>query len=68
MAVDLLDHTDRVDAYTGPPLALRDNVLSRRTLRDAFQALRARLRSFSPYGTACSHAKRPISNLIKRQI
>jgi hypothetical protein len=34
MAFDLLDHTDAVDAYTDPSLALRDNVLSRRTLRD----------------------------------
>ena len=34
MAVDMVNHTDRVDAYRDPPLAHRGNALSRRTLRD----------------------------------
>jgi hypothetical protein len=34
MAVELVDHTDRVDAYMDLPLARRGNQQSRRTLRD----------------------------------
>jgi hypothetical protein len=34
MAVELVDHTDRVDAYTDQPLARRGNQQSRRTLRN----------------------------------
>ncbi|HYY26496.1 MAG TPA: hypothetical protein VE860_01035 [Chthoniobacterales bacterium] len=64
MAFDLVNHTGRLDAYTDPPLAPRvfRGLRVAATLCHAvpygtdlleipFQALRARLRSLSPYGT-----------------
>ena len=52
------DHTERVGAHTHPPVAVAVTPChavpyGTDLLGIAFQALRARLRSFSPYGTLC---------------